>query len=113
MKEELDYKKLLGHKIRQIRKVLCLTQEEFCNAIELEVTNLSNIENGKSLPSTSTLIKIKNAFKIVPNEFWDFIDWNDTGKSQLDIEIQEYSATLSKEMKIHVLEILKNLKENS
>lgn len=107
------YKQIISHKIRQLRKSQGLTQEEFCDKIDIEIPTFSNIENGKSLPSTSTLIKIKKTFKIEPNEFWDFIDWNDTGKSQLDIEIQEYSATLSNEMKIHVLEILKNLKENS
>ena len=48
-----------------------LTQESFCEAIDLEVTNLSRIENGKSFPSMPTLRKIITVFNIEPNELFD------------------------------------------
>lgn len=69
--EELEYKNSLGRKIKQIRNSLNLTQESFCNEINLEISNLSNIENGKSYPSLQTLNKIITTFKIEPNELFN------------------------------------------
>lgn len=106
---EANYKSMLSAKIRHFRKSLGLTQEEFCSAINLEVTNLSNIENGKSYPSLQTMIKIQTVFKIEPNEFWSFVNWEPVDKNPLDMEISQYVKTLSDEMKSHILEIVKNL----
>lgn len=68
---DTDGKLVIGKKIKQIRSSLGLTQESFCEAIELEITNLSRIENGKSYPSVQTLRKIITVFNIEPNELFD------------------------------------------
>ena len=106
-----DYKKLLGLKIKLTRKNLKKTQETFCDEIGLEVPNLSNIENGKSYPSMQTILNIINTYKIEPNEFFNFINWNETQKDEIVYEIDEYLKSLSKDLKIHILEIVKNLNE--
>lgn len=61
----------IGQRIKQIRNSLDLTQESFCNAINLEINNLSRIENGKSNPSIKTIKKIIETFNIEPNELFD------------------------------------------
>ncbi len=65
-------KKLLGIKIKNIRLAYGLTQDGFCEKIGIEIPTLSNIENGKSFPLTSTLMKIIEEFKVEPNELFNF-----------------------------------------
>ena len=69
---EKDIKKLLGENIRKIRWSKNLTQEAFSEKIGIEPSSLSNIENGKSLPSTQTIINIQQEFSVSPNEIFDF-----------------------------------------
>lgn len=69
---EKDIKKLLGENIRKIRWSKNMTQETFSEIIGIEPSSLSNIENGKSFPSTQTIINIQAQFEIAPNEIFDF-----------------------------------------
>lgn len=82
-----NYKFIIAKKIKNIRISNRMTQEEFCNAIDLEISNLSNIENCKTMPSLQTMVKILNVFKLEPNEFFNFVDWEQKNVSALDIEI--------------------------
>ena len=109
--EVKDYKHLIGIRIKRLRNFMNLTQEAFCNLIELENSNLSNIENGKSYPSIQTLVKILVKFKIEPNDFLNFVDWKEEEVNPLDIEISEYLKPLSDNLKVHILEVLKNMQK--
>lgn len=106
----INYKPIIGQKIRQLRLSNNMTQEEFCNAIELEVSNLSNIENGKALPSLQTIIKILIIFQISPNNFFSFVNFEDETRSLLDTEISERVNLLPDNLKCSLLDILKNIK---
>lgn len=78
---EKDIKKLLGENIRKIRWSKNMTQEAFSEKIGIEPSSLSNIENGKSLPSTQTIINIQQEFSVSPNEIFDFdIDYLRSGQ---------------------------------
>jgi len=57
--------------IRRIRWSKNLTQEVFSEKIGIEPSSLSNIENGKSLPSTLTIINIQQQFDVQPNEIFE------------------------------------------
>jgi len=72
---ETDLKKILGGNIRRIRKSHNLTQESFSEKIGIEPSSLSNIENGKTLPSTQTIVNIQQEFSISPNEILE-IDYD-------------------------------------
>ena len=48
----------LGKKIRQMRSVLNLTQEELANRCELTKSYISQLENNKTSPSLATLTQI-------------------------------------------------------
>ena len=67
-----DKKKLLGLKIKEIRRKHKLTQEIFSETIGIEPSSLSNIENGKSYPSMQTILNIMDKFNTAPQEFFDF-----------------------------------------
>ncbi len=68
---DINFKIVIGQKIKHIRNSLGYTQESFCEAIDLEIPNLSRIENGRSFPSMQTLRKIISVFNIEPNELFD------------------------------------------
>lgn len=69
----MEYKKKsIGRKIKEIRKTAKMTQELFSEAINIEPSSLSNIENGKSFPSMCTVLKVMEKFKIAPEDFFDF-----------------------------------------
>ena len=53
-----NVKKLLGERIKEIRKYKKLTQEQLAECIGIEIPSLSNIENGKNYPNPETIEKI-------------------------------------------------------
>lgn len=65
-------KELLGRKIREIRKKHNATQEYFSEAINIDISTLSNIERGLSFPSMTTLLNIIEKFNVSPNYLFDF-----------------------------------------
>ena len=69
------YKKVIGENIRKIRKRNKLAQDIFSEKIGIEPSNLSNIENGKSFPSTMTIIQIQKNFNISTEEIFDTDDF--------------------------------------
>ena len=45
----------------------------FCaQAIPLNLSSLSNIENGKSYPSMQTVLNVMDKFEVSPEEFFNF-----------------------------------------
>ena len=64
----MDIKKLLGKKIKEIRKNKNFTQEKMAELIGIETASLSNIENGKYYPTAENLApylfnKVKQALQ--------------------------------------------------
>ena len=54
----MDNKKLLGKRIKQIRKSLGFTQEKLSELIDIETSSLSGIESGRFFPSLHVLNKM-------------------------------------------------------
>lgn len=67
-----DFKKLLGKRIKQIRKSKNLTQEKLAELINIEIPSLSYIETGKFAPSIETLQKLSEVLEVAPWEFYYF-----------------------------------------
>lgn len=57
-------KKLLGKKIKELRKQNRFTQEKLSERINIDVTTLSGIESGRHFPSLQTLEKIANVLNV-------------------------------------------------
>ena len=72
MQNDEENKKLLGLIIKTEREKLKLTQEELCSKIELDQSNLSNIENGKNYPSMTNLESILRVIECSFLEVFDF-----------------------------------------
>lgn len=67
-----DLKKLLGKRIKEIRKAEGMTQDKLAEIIEVETPSISNIESGKYYPSNENLMKIANALRVKPYELYMF-----------------------------------------
>lgn len=89
------YKQAIGKSIRKIRKKTKLTQEAFAEKIGIEPSSLSNIENGKSYPSVSTIIQIQKNFNVTSEDIFN-IDY--------EIEINKISENLHEKINSLALE---------
>ena len=67
-----DIKKLLGLKIKEIRKQRGLSQEKLAELVGIGTANISYIETGKFSPSVSTLEKLSEVLDVCPYEFYMF-----------------------------------------
>ena len=68
----MDNKKLLGKRIKEIRKKFGYTQEQFSEMVNLETSSLSGIESGRFFPSLHVLDKMSNTLQIPLVEFFNF-----------------------------------------
>jgi transcriptional regulator with XRE-family HTH domain len=62
---------LIGSKIRELRKSKSLSLQELAYKLEMEKSNLSIIENGRSNPQILTFAKIASALGTNLNELFD------------------------------------------
>ncbi len=78
MKERVDndaaFLKALGRAIATRRKVLKMTQADLASIINMEVPNLSVIENGKSNPQLLTIVRIASALNIQTQNLFPIIE---------------------------------------
>ncbi len=68
----MDNKKLLGKRIKELRKEAGLTQEKLAELIDIETTSLSGIESGRHFPSLPTLERIANNLNVEIKSLFNF-----------------------------------------
>lgn len=68
----MDNKKLLGRRIKEIRKNNGYTQEQLSELIGIETSSLSGIESGRFFPSLHVLDKMANVLRIQLADFFNF-----------------------------------------
>lgn len=79
---EATVKKLLGSRIKELRKNRGLSQEKLGEMVNIDPKHLSRIEVGRSFPSLDTLTEIAKALKM---ELKDFFEFTHHGKSANEI----------------------------
>ncbi|MBR2614526.1 MAG: helix-turn-helix transcriptional regulator [Clostridia bacterium] len=65
-------KEQVGNRIKELRKRLGLSQEEFAFKCEMDRTYITSLERGKRNVSLENLDKIAKAFDMSLSEFFDF-----------------------------------------
>ena len=70
--DEKEIKKLLGLRIKQLRKCLNLTQFELGEKIGIDQRQVAYIEGGNSFPSLKTLIKFSTIFDCPIKELFNY-----------------------------------------
>ncbi len=68
----MNIKKLLGQRLKEIRKNKKITQERLAELIGIDTSSISHIENGKYYPTAENLDKILEILDIKPNELFSF-----------------------------------------
>ena len=68
----MNNKKLLGKRIKELRKNAGFTQEQLAELIDIETTSLSGIESGRHFPSLPTIEKIANKLNVELKSLFDF-----------------------------------------
>ncbi len=81
----MDNKKLLGKRIKELRKQVGLTQEKLAELIDIETTSLSGIESGRHFPSLPTIERIANNLNIELKSLFDFNHLQPIDKMKTDI----------------------------
>lgn len=69
-------KEIIGQKIRQIRIERGFSQEKFSEKIDISPRHMCTIENGNSLPSLETFVKISQILDIDINDFFNLTPRN-------------------------------------
>ena len=67
-----DAKKLLGARIKELRRQAGLTQEELAELVGLDSRHLSRLEVGRHFPSLNSLERIADALHVPLVEFFRF-----------------------------------------
>lgn len=65
-----EFKKLLGKRIKELRKSKGYTQDFFAELVDIGTANISNIETGKLSPTPENLLKIANVLGVTPNDLY-------------------------------------------
>lgn len=67
MDEEI---KKISNRIKEMRKARNITQRQLAEALDISVTNMCNIENGKTAVTMQNLIKMKGVFGCELKDFF-------------------------------------------
>lgn len=100
----MDNKKLLGRRIKEIRKSKGLTQEKLSEMIDIETSSLSGIESGRFFPSLHVLDKISSVLDVELVEFFKFSSVDIP--QDLDSEIVNIISAQDKKIKQIIYKIL-------
>ncbi len=103
----MDNKKLLGKRIKEIRKLKNYTQEELAEMINLETSSLSGIESGRFFPSLHVLDKLSQTLDVELVEFFKF-STVDIPKN-LDEEIIKIITSQKVQNKVLIYKLLNTL----
>ncbi len=102
-----DEKILMGLKIRNIRKQKGFTQEKLSEILNIDISGLSKIENGKCFPSVETIYKIIKKLEISPNELFNKNPSPLNTKEDLIIEKIKKLPSKDKEKVLKIVEIIR------
>ena len=105
---EIDYEDI-GKRIREARQEKALTQEKVAEAVGVNPTHISHIENGKAQPSLEVVLKIVYHLGIEPN--WVFCGSVETTKATLLKETEMIFAGCSTDQIRKMNRMLKAIKK--
>ncbi len=79
----------MNERIKRLRKILCMTQEEFSDNIGLSRNFIAQVESGKKNPSDRTILDICRKFDVRE-------EWLKTGSGKMWNNNDRYAHNLAK-----------------
>lgn len=107
--EEQEIKLLVGKRIKFFRKSLKMTQAELGEAININQRQITWIENGRSMPQLSTLVKLTKIFNCKIEDFYKSDSFTD--KNDAISEIITVLTNCSLEQLSEIYSLTKNIKQ--
>ena len=98
MENDLEIKKLLGQRIKELRIKKGFTQEQLSEKLNIGQRTLSKIERGNTFVSAETLAKIITALEVEPTELFNFKHLDE--KEELKKELIEAIRTEQVDIKL-------------
>ncbi len=100
-------KKLLGLRIKELRKAKGFTQEELAEKLNIETRQLSKLETGKHYPSFETVVALLKTFDMTFEELttFDHLDTVENIKQKLQNEID----SLDENKTLMIYKLIRNL----
>ncbi len=102
----MDNKKLLGKRIKELRKHKGLTQEQLSEMLEIEPGSLSGIESGRFFPSLHNLDRMSSILGVELVEFFKFSTVDIP--QDLDKELENIIKNQNSQNKALIYKILKS-----
>jgi len=87
----MNEKKLIGQRIKELRKSKGLSQEKFAELAETSPNYLSRMERGTENPTIDMLIKLSKALEVEMREMFDF--GHVPGRKELKDSLQTFLKT--------------------
>lgn len=98
-------RELLGGRIKELRKVRCLTQEQLAEKVDLATRYISLIEVGRSSPSLETMENIARALGVEIKDLFEFAHLQ-AGGVKIE-EIEQLLAGADEEKKRMIMKIVR------
>ena len=108
----MNIKKLLGERIKRLRKNRGLTQEQFSERINIAPRNLSRIEVGESFVSADTLDKIIEALSVTAEELFAYENIKEPKELLTDIYTALDEINTNKQQLEKIYRLIKFVREN-
>ena len=67
----MDIKIKVGQRIKELRKIILLSQESLANKADVDRTYVTDVENGRRNVSVEILDRLINALNVTVSEFFD------------------------------------------
>ena len=100
----------LGEKIKRLRKLNDMSQQQLADYLEINRNHLSRIETNKSEPTSSIILKLFALFEITPNELLGTN--NDSVKKEEKKKFINYSCNLLTDDDLDfVVKLVKNMQD--
>ena len=101
----MDKKKLIGSRIKELRKSKGLSQEALAEKAETSPNYLSRMERGTENPTLDMLIKLSTALEV---EMWEMFDFGHVlNQKELKEAIQSFAKTSDESALRLVLKIIR------
>ncbi len=101
----MDEKKLIGRRIKELRKSKGLSQEQLAEKAETSQNYLSRMERGTENLTLDMLIKLANALEV---EMWEMFDFgHEVSHKELKENIQGFAKTADEDKLRLALKIIR------
>ena len=71
----MDIKVKVGQRIKELRKIILLSQESLANKADVDRTYVTDVENGRRNVSVEILDRLINALDVTVSEFFNSKDF--------------------------------------